>query len=351
MSSSWLNVKFMGGVVVAIFAGVVLNLGSLIQKKAVNNMMLDKKVKSYNIQETPEGNSVQTYVIPSNEKPQITVKDLIFSKLWMFGFILQAVVGAGVFIVAQDMIGPSLTPALGSIGLVVLVFASCIVNEKLTWDEYIGLIVMIGAVFLLAFSDMVIDLADTDFLKKKFMIRVAIYTGGVILLCIFCKAWSWRRDRFEGTALATLAGLLVALQNYWIAPFTSLTSGIFHSGHNNTTFQHHEIGLVILYFLVSLAFVIASNLQTVYERQLAFRVGNAATMIPISHLPSHLSSPIIFSFVFDLKAPHKYSIGCMWAGLFLLLICSIIFGKRGAHFEGPAAHPDDVEQKQKLLVA
>jgi len=275
------------------------------------------------------------------------VKDLIFSKLWIFGFLLQAVVGAGIFIVAQDMIGPSLTPALGSIGLVVLVFASCIVNEKLTWDEYIGLVVMIGAVFLLAFSDMVIDLTDTDFLKKHFMIRVAIYTGGTILLCIFCKAWSWRRDRFEGPALAVLAGLLVAIQNYWIAPFTSLTSGIFHGGHNNTTFERHNTGLVILYFLVSLAIVIVANLQTVYERQLAFRVGDAATMIPLSHLPSHLSSPIIFTFVFDLKAPHNYSLPCMWAGLVLLLISSIIFGKRGAHFED--AHPDDNEAKQKLI--
>jgi len=341
----WLNVKFAGGVVVAIFAGMVLNLGSLIQKKAVNTMMLEKRVKQRNIQET-EGTSSISYV-GTNEKPQITVKDLIFSKLWMFGFILQAVVGAGVFIVAQDMIGPSLTPALGSIGLVVLVFASCIVNEKLTWDEYIGLVVMIGAVFLLAFSDMVIDLTDTDFLKKKFMVRVAIYTGGTILLCVFCKVWSWRRDRFEGPALATLAGLLVALQNYWIGPFTSLTSGIFHDRHGNLTFEHHKIGLVILYFLVSVAFVIASNLQTVYERQLAFRVGNAATMIPISHLPSHLSSPILFTFVFDLKAPHKYSLPCMWAGLVLLLVCSIIFGKRGAHFEDPSA--DDAEAKQKLL--
>lgn len=52
--------------------------------------------------------------------------------------------------------------------------------------------------------------------------------------------------------------------------------------------------------------------------------GNAATMIPISHLPSHLSSPIIYSFVFDLKAPHAYSIPCMWIGLVLLLICSIV---------------------------
>lgn len=37
------DLKFVGGVVVAIFAGVVLNLGSLIQKKAVNQMVYIKK--------------------------------------------------------------------------------------------------------------------------------------------------------------------------------------------------------------------------------------------------------------------------------------------------------------------
>jgi hypothetical protein len=122
---------------------------------------------------------------------------------------------------------------------------------------------MIGAVFLLGFSDMVIDLGKTDFLHPPFMIRVAVsspnhtytpliplhhsplvrqrtthshkhyshthtthhtsqkkkkkidsrhvYTVAVILLCVFCKAWSWRRDRFEGPALAVLAGLLISI--------------------------------------------------------------------------------------------------------------------------------------------
>lgn len=316
----------------AIFAGVVLNMGSLIQKKAVNQFVyIKKKNLVLNVNDDYDRDKLA--------HPQITVKDLVTSKLWMLGFLLQAVVGAGLFIVAQSMIGPSLTPALGSIGLVVLVFASCVVDEKLTWDEYIGLVVMTGAVFLLGFSDMVIDLDHTDFLHPPFMIRVAVYTGAVLVMCICCKLWSFRRDRFEGPALAVLAGLLVALQNYWIGPFTALAGGIFHR-HGNFTFDHNQVGWVILYFLVSMAFVIVSNLQTVYERQLAFRVGGAATMIPISHLPSHLSSPIIFSYVFDMKGPHDYSIPCMWAGLVLLLICSIIFGKRGAQFETP-----DVEEK------
>jgi len=329
-------VEFGGGIFIAITAGVVLNLGSLLQKKAVNQMMAVKK------------RTIQADM-DKEAQTQITLKDLVYSKLWVIGFLLQALLGAALFIVAQAIIGPSLTPALGSIGLVVLVFASCIVNEKLTIDEYIGLVVMTGAVVLLAMSRMVIDVSETDFLNHGFMVRVAIYTGGVIGLCLICKVWSWRRDRFEGPVLATLAGLLVALQNYWIAPFTALMTGIFHR-EGNWTFDHHKSGFVVLYFLVSMFFVIVANLQTVYERQLAFRVGNAATMIPISHLPSHLSSPIIFTFVFALKAPHKTSIGFMWAGLFLLLICSIIFGKRGAHFVDGSKEEDDPEG-EKLLTS
>lgn len=335
---------FVGGVTVAIIAGVVLNLGSLIQKKAVNQMVFMKKRKLLSqVNDDALDKEKLLHVA-------ITVKDLVTSKLWMLGFLLQAVVGAGLFIVAQALIGPSLTPALGSIGLVVLVFASCIVDEKLTWDEYLGLVVMIGAVFLLGFSDMVINLGDTNFLDQAFMWRVGIYTGATIVLCIVCKLWSFRRDRFEGPALATLAGLLVALQNYWIGPFTALAGGLFHH-KGNETFKVNPVGYVVIYFLVSMAFVIFANLQTVYERQLAFRVGGAATMIPISHLPSHLSSPIIFSFVFAEIAPHKYSIPCMWAGLVLLLVCSIIFGKRGAQFEKVENDDQDNGVSTKLISA
>ena len=67
----------------------------------------------------------------------------------------------------------------------------------------------------------------------------------------------------------------VAVQNYWIGPFTALAGGIFNR-KGVVTFERNDIGLVIVYFLVSMALVIWSNLQTVYERQLAFRVGMCA---------------------------------------------------------------------------
>lgn len=37
------HIKFLGGVVVAVLAGLVLNMGSLIQKKAVNQLVYIKK--------------------------------------------------------------------------------------------------------------------------------------------------------------------------------------------------------------------------------------------------------------------------------------------------------------------
>lgn len=49
---------------------------------------------------------------------------------------MQLIIATALFIAGQAMIGPTLTPALGSIGLVVLVFASCMLQESLTWYEY-----------------------------------------------------------------------------------------------------------------------------------------------------------------------------------------------------------------------
>lgn len=148
------------------------------------------------------------------------MKTLLTNKTWLFGFVslniillsadhfsgvlnihliqkqlMQLVIATALFIAGQALIGPTLTPALGSIGLVVLVFASCMLQEKLTWYEYLsppthcishdlnsslisliylGIFIMTGSVVMLGFSKMVIKQAETDFLEPYFLLRVTI---------------------------------------------------------------------------------------------------------------------------------------------------------------------------------
>jgi len=255
------------------------------------------------------------------------------NKTWLIGFTMQLIVATALFLVAQVMIGPSLTPAIGSFGLIVLVFASSVVQEKLGWDEYIGIFIMTVAVFLLGLSDLEIKAQNTDFLAPYFLMRVAIFSAIIVGLGIVCKLYSWKKDKNEGTMLALLSGLCIALSNFWISPLTALVQGLITHNEANPTFKYHPTVAITFFGLFTLIVVIGSNVIAIYERQLAFRVGHASTMIPISHIPSHLSSPLIYSLVFWKAQPQSYSLAFMWLGIVLLLVSSFIFGKREAMFE------------------
>lgn len=321
------DIWFFLGVIVALLSGIVNNFGNLLQKKAINDYLQSKL--QYIQLNGGEGQHIQRL-----STIDLSMKTLIFNKTWILGFGMQLILATALFIAGQAFIGPTLTPALGSIGLIVLVFASCLLQEKLTWYEYFGIFLMTGSVVLLGFSGMTIDQGKTDFLQGFFLMRVSIYTVAIIAMCLFCKIWAWRKDRWEGTMLATNSGLLIALSNYWISPFTATIGGFFkHS--ENPTFTEHSIIPVIALFLISAVLVIGSNVIAIVERQLAFKVGNAATMIPISHVPSHLSSPVIYSLVFFLKQPESYSLAFMWVGILGVLISSFIFGRREATFSQP----------------
>jgi len=312
------------GIVVALLSGIINNLGNLFQKKAINDYLREKldyiQLNVGNIQ------------IDRMSSIDLSMKKLLTNKTWLFGFIMQLIVATGLFIAGQALIGPTLTPALGSIGLVVLVFASCLLQEKLTWYEYFGIFLMTGSVVLLGFSGMVIEQSKTDFLQPLFIMRVAIYTAAIVAMCVFCKLWARRKDQWEGTALATDSGLLIALSNFWVSPFTAIAAGLFTGHSSNPTFENHAVWMVAVFWILAAFMVVSSNVFAIYERQLAFKVGNAATMIPISHVPSHLSSPIIYSLVFFLPQPESFSLAFMWVGILGVLISSFIFGKREANF-------------------
>lgn len=317
--------NFFFGVLFALVSGIVNNLGTLLQKRAVNEY-LKKRIS----QLSSSGELIRD---EKYSAVKMSMKELMLNRTWLFGFILQLIIATGLFIVAQVMIGPSLTPAIGSFGLIVVVFASCLVGESLTWDEYVGIVIMTVAVFLLGLSDLQIDASKTDFLHAWFILRVGIFSFSIIAMGVACKMWSWKKDKNEGTVLALLSGFCIALSNFWISPLTALLVGLGAHDSANPTFQHHHVVSIVFFLIFTLLVVVVSNVLAIYERQLAFRVGHAATMIPISHVPSHLSSPLIYSMVFWLPAPTSYALASMWVGIILLLVSSFIFGKREAMFE------------------
>jgi len=319
------SLYFLLGILVALGSGIINNLGNLLQKRAVNDFL---KIK---IQEINASGDIS---VNKYSGIHLNMKTLMSSKIWIIGFGLQLILGTALFIWGQVIIGPSLTPAIGSFGLIVLVFASTMVSEKLTLDEYFGIVIMIAAVFLLGFSDLIIDASNTDFLQSHFLFRVGIFTGVIACASVFCKLWAQRKDKFEGSMLASVSGMMVALSNFWISPVTSIGLGLFSpNAHQSLTFKHHPLWAVIVFFVISFAILVFVNVYAVYVRQLAFRVGHAATMIPISHVPSHLSSPVLYTLVFWLPQPKAYSLAFMWVGIILLLVSSFIFGKREALLE------------------
>jgi len=326
--------EFALGVIFALVSGLVNNLGNVIQKRAVNQYMaknLEDSARTSRLINSEEEEDIE--VAASIEHVKFQMKDVMRTKLWMFGFGMQLIISTAFFIAAQKYIGPTLTPALGSIGIVVLAFPG-ITNERLSWDEYLGLVMIIGSVLLLSFSGMSIDGAKTDYMNDSFLFRVAIYTGVILSICAFCKIWSRRKDRFEGFMYATVSGMFVSLSNYWVSPLTALIGPLFSGNRSGyPTFENHAMAPIAIMWVFALLIVIWSNGQAIYERQLAFKVGKATTMIPITHVPSHISPPVIYSFCFGLATPYSYSMPMMIIAVLLLLVASFIFGKREAGTE------------------
>ena len=103
------------GVLLAISSGVCSNLGSVFQKKAVNE-------------------------IPQEEREQKFFRTLIRKPWWLFGMLIQYGFAASFLILAQVYIGPALVPGLVASGLIVLAIGSIkLVGESLRKQEAIGI--------------------------------------------------------------------------------------------------------------------------------------------------------------------------------------------------------------------
>lgn len=288
---------YWSGVLLALLAGSITQSGSVLQKKAVNEVSGETEF----------------------------MRSLVRKPIWILGVILSFGVSSIFYLMAQIFIGPALIPGLMAFGLIVLVLGSIkIVGEKLKIEEIIGILLMILGTFILSMSGLSIDITETSLLDFKFAIRTFIFTAIIILLSLSCQIFQKKFERYKGILLAILSGIMFSLSNFWVSQFMAVTADVLSGNFILTQ---------LIIFAVSIIFLIISNILGLATIQQAFKVGQASNMIPIQQVPT-LTIPIFIYFsVFLMVPPTIVSVILLIIGVILIMISTFLLGKRSAKME------------------
>jgi drug/metabolite transporter (DMT)-like permease len=288
------------GVLLAVSSGIANNVGTLLQKKVINDRPIDAKVG----------------------------RSLLKSPLWMLGLLLQLALGTVFFLFAIDMIGPALTPGLMAAGLIVLaVGAVKLIGEQLKLEEYLGIILMVIAITFLGFSELDTGTHIEDLLNMGdtgFILRICIFTGILSAIALVCHILEKMKTRYKGLYLAIFSGCMFALSNFWVAPLVAVIASVFSGIF---------LPIQLVFFILAAIILCLTNFLGTLKIQQAFIYGQASNMIPIQQVPIQIS-PIFVYFAVVLLIPLEvYSIPLMIAGVGLIIVSSFLLAKRQAQLE------------------
>jgi drug/metabolite transporter (DMT)-like permease len=288
--------SYLLGVFFAVLSGVLNNYGTVLQKKVVNKF---------------------------RENPKF-MTSLIKNPLWLFGLILQIIIGGIFFFIAQLYIGPTLIPGLMGAGLIVLAIGSVkIVGEELKLSEIIGIILMVIAIALIGFSNMAIDVNAQNFLDLQLILRIFIFT--IVLYALAAVFYFMQvRNIYRGLSLAIYSGFMFALSNFWISPLMGVIAPLFEG-------LAHPLEIII--FIISIGFLIITNLFGTITIQKSFRVGQASNLIPIQQVPIQIAPVFYFLSVYLLQIPNVISLFFLISGIALVIVSSFLLGKRQTQLE------------------
>ncbi len=285
------------GVILAITSGVVNNFGTVLMKIVINKHRDDEEF----------------------------TKNLIKSPLWLTGILMQYIVGTAFFMIAQVYIGPALIPGLMAGGLIVLAIASVkIVGESLKTPEIVGIFIMILGVTLLGLSELSIETDDVNFVESFFIIRTAIYSVSLFVICVISVQFQKNSGKFNGILLALASGYMLSLSNFWIYPLIGVIGNIFGG-----SFVWGEL----IVFIVACVILILTNLWAIKYTNDALKFGQASNLIPIQQVPIQITPMLIYYLVFLLLAPSVLSIFFSIIAVALIIWSSFLLGKRQAQLE------------------
>jgi len=285
------------GVVFGILGGILNQFGQLLEKLAVNQVRKDSAGVGFFLR-------------------------LLKNRVWVFGVLFGLFGGTALYMVAQSMIGPALTPGLMASGLIVLAIGSVRLNqETLNASEITGIGLMILGILFLGLSELGINqtqvratLADDEALH-----RIAAFTGGLFFLVFAVRVSAERVSGRKGMLIGLTNGFLACLSDFWINPLLALFV-IVLSGSGSS--------LQNTIFVVAALILMTTDLSITWQNQLAFKVAQASNVVPVAQVPVQISPIIVYFYIFALKPPSTISVIYILAGTVLTVVSGFLLGRR-----------------------
>jgi drug/metabolite transporter (DMT)-like permease len=295
-----MQISYILGVLFALSSGTLSAISSIMQKICVNRL-------------------------PMEYTDDKILKNVAKQPLWILSLVLSVGFGTVCNLIAQNYIGPSLTPGLQAIGLIVLALGSFIfIGEHLRVSEIIGIFIIIGGIFCLGASQLGIPSSEVNINENALLFRIFLFTLIVILLWIstftIAKKGKFPSQSRRGIILAISAGFPFCISNLWISPLLA-TIGLVFGGIAN--------GREIIVFIIA-CFLLPFNLYLgIHQNQLALKNADASKVQPILSLPREVSQIFIYFTVFMKVAPLELSI-LMLIGVILIISGGFLLGKQKA---------------------
>ncbi len=288
------------GVLLSIGSGILNFLGTVMQKKVVNE-------------------------IPPENREQRFFRALVRKPLWIWGLLCQLAFGSILFMLAQDIIGPTLPPGLMATGLIVLAIGSVkIIHESLHRTEIIGIALMIVAILFLGMSDLQTPVTKAILLDPGFLVRVTIFTVICLGIIIGCQLIQKKVERVRGILLTIASGTFFALSNFWIAPLMGTIDRVL-GGLGEP--------LEIILFVIACVFLIMTNIFGLTMLQTAFKYGQASNLVSIQQIPTQIAPIFYFFSVFQATPLHDYSTPLLIIAIALILVSTFFLARRQVQLE------------------
>lgn len=285
--------RYMLGVLAGILSGLAFTASSIAQKRAIDEIGVEAPL----------------------------FRNLVKSPLWLAGFAVSFAIGAPLNMAAYMAIGPTLPPALNSIGLAAIpILARVFLGERPPARSYAGAAAIALAVACIGLSGIAIAPESINWLDRSFLLRGAITVGCILVFSAACIGFGLYSRSSGVISLALAAGAAQALANALMAPIAGQL-GLLVSG---------SLGLIGLIIAGAASIALAAvNFGAIAVAQCALRKGSAAVVIPLQQLPIQVV-PIIFH-----VAMYRGSFGgtgktaLLTAGISLLIVGAFALGRVG----------------------